>query len=127
VKRAGGRVYVQLWHSGRVSHPDLTGGELPVRPLRLLPKGSSISQAAAFRIRFPRELDAAEIGAIVSDFQRAGEAALEAGFDGVELHGAFGYLPDQFLRDRANRRTDAYGGPGREPCALYAGRANGAR
>jgi N-ethylmaleimide reductase len=110
VHHAGGRIFAQLWHVGRVSHPDFHGGELPVAPSALPVAGEAFTSNGKVKIVTPRALEARELPAIVDQFRRAAENAKAAGFDGVELHGANGYLLDQFLRDGSNRRTDAYGG-----------------
>ncbi len=116
VHDAGGRIYLQLWHVGRMSHPDFHDGALPVAPFAI-PFDGSIWKAdpvtgvgAMVPCPTPRALTRAEIKAIVGDFRRAARNALEAGFDGVEVHGANGYLVDQFLRTTSNTRTDEYGG-----------------
>jgi 2,4-dienoyl-CoA reductase-like NADH-dependent reductase (Old Yellow Enzyme family) len=107
---AGGRIILQLWHVGRVSDPSYLDGALPVAPSAIAPEGhvSLIRPKKAFVI--PRALELDEIAAIVGDYRRAAENAQAAGFDGVELHGANGYLLDQFLQDISNHRTDEYGG-----------------
>jgi N-ethylmaleimide reductase len=110
VHRAGGKIFAQLWHVGRVSHPDFHGGELPVAPSALPVQGEAFTNNGKVQIVTPRALETHEIPGIVDQFRRGAENAKAAGFDGIELHGANGYLPDQFLRDGANRRTDAYGG-----------------
>src|SRR5947209_14430595 len=111
VHRAGGLIFAQLWHVGRISHPDFHGGELPVAPSAIAPEGGEAFTAnGKVKIPTPRALEAHEIPGIVEQFRRGAENAKAAGFDGVELHGANGYLIDQFLRDGSNKRTDAYGG-----------------
>jgi N-ethylmaleimide reductase len=110
VHAAGGTIFAQLWHVGRVSHPDFHGGELPVAPSALPVEGEAFTQNGRVKIPTPRALAAHEIPGIVEQFRKAAENAKAAGFDGVELHGANGYLLDQFLRDGANQRTDEYGG-----------------
>jgi len=111
VHAAGGRIYNQLWHCGRVSHPDIRGGERPVGPSALPATGDFFLPTGRVDFPVPRALALEEIPAIVESFARATQLAREAGFDGVELHGANGYLQDQFLQDGSNVRTDAYGGP----------------
>jgi 2,4-dienoyl-CoA reductase-like NADH-dependent reductase (Old Yellow Enzyme family) len=105
VHEAGGRMFLQLWHVGRISDPELLDGQLPVAPSAI---------AAALRPKrphpVPRALETEEIPGIVEDFRRGAERAKAAGFDGVELHAANGYLIDQFLQDKTNKRTDRYGG-----------------
>jgi 2,4-dienoyl-CoA reductase-like NADH-dependent reductase (Old Yellow Enzyme family) len=108
---AGGCIVAQLWHVGRVSDPELLGGALPVGPSPIAPKGHVNHLRPLRPFVTPRPLESAEIPAIVGAYRRAAENAVKAGFDGVELHGANGYLLDQFLQDGSNQRTDAYGGP----------------
>jgi N-ethylmaleimide reductase len=111
VHRAGGRIYLQLWHVGRISHPSLQpSGALPVAPSAIAPMGESMTYDGMKPFVTPRALETAEIAGIVEDYRRGAENAKQAGFDGVELHGANGYLIDQFLRDGANKRGDRYGG-----------------
>lgn len=110
VHRVGGTIFAQLWHVGRVSHPDFHGGALPVAPSALPVEGEAFTANGKVKIPTPRALEASEIRGIVTQFRKGAENAKAAGFDGVELHGANGYLLDQFLRDGANVRTDAYGG-----------------
>jgi N-ethylmaleimide reductase len=111
VHRVGGRIYLQLWHVGRISHPLFQpDGALPVAPSAIAAAGTSYTPEGPRPFVTPRALDIAEIPGIVEQFRRGARNALEAGFDGVELHGANGYLPDQFLRDGTNQRQDAYGG-----------------
>ncbi len=106
----GGRIFLQLFHGGRQSHRDVTGGSTPVAP-SVVPFKGMAKTASGFVDSGPfRALEIAEIPGILADFRRAAQLALEAGFDGVELHGANGYLVDQFLQDGSNKRTDAYGG-----------------
>src|SRR4030095_14988409 len=106
VHAAGGTIFAQLWHVGRVSHSDFHGGELPVAPSALPVEGEAFTQNGRVKIPTPRALATHEIPGIVEQFRKAAENAKAAGFDGVELHGADGYLLDQFLRDGANQRTD---------------------
>jgi len=111
VHRAGGRIFLQLWHVGRISHPSLQpGGAPPVAPSALAPKGQAWTLDGMKDYVTPHALSAGEIAGVVEDFRRGARNARDAGFDGVELHGANGYLIDQFLRDGTNRRSDAYGG-----------------
>lgn len=110
VHAKGGRIFVQLWHVGRVSHVDLHGGEAPVAPSAIRAETKTFMNNGFADVSEPRALGAEEIPGIVEDFRKAAANAIEAGFDGVEVHGANGYLLDQFLRETANVRTDAYGG-----------------
>ena len=111
VHAAGGRIFLQLWHVGRISHPALQpDGALPVAPSALAPAGQAWTLDGMKPYVAPRALETSEIAGVVEDFRRGAANARAAGFDGVELHGANGYLIDQFLRDGTNRRTDRYGG-----------------
>jgi N-ethylmaleimide reductase len=110
VHRAGGKIFAQLWHVGRISHPDFHDGALPVAPSAIAADGEVFTTRGRTKMVAPRALDLHELPGIVAQFQKGAENAQAAGFDGVELHGANGYLLDQFLRDGANHRTDAYGG-----------------
>jgi N-ethylmaleimide reductase len=111
VHGAGGRIFLQLWHVGRISHPLLQpGGALPVAPSAIAPAGQAWTTNGMEAFVTPRALETNEIPGIVEDFRRGAANARDAGFDGVELHGANGYLIDQFLRDSTNKRSDHYGG-----------------
>jgi N-ethylmaleimide reductase len=111
VHSAGGRIFLQLWHVGRISHPSLQpDGAAPVAPSALQPPGQTMTLQGMQPFVTPRALETHEVAGIVEDFRRAAANAKIAGFDGVELHGANGYLIDQFLRDKTNQRTDRYGG-----------------
>ena len=111
VHARGGRIFPQLWHVGRISHPSLQpGGALPVAPSAIRPEATSYTAAGFKPCVTPRALATAEIPEIVEQYRRAARNALAAGFDGVEIHAANGYLIEQFLRDSTNKRTDAYGG-----------------
>lgn len=110
VHAAGSVIFAQLWHVGRVSHRDFQNGELPVAPSAIPFVGESYTRNGRQKAETPRALEIGEIKAIVEDFRRAAENAKLAGFDGVEIHGANGYLIDQFLQDISNKRTDEYGG-----------------
>jgi N-ethylmaleimide reductase len=110
VHRAGGRIFIQLWHVGRVSHPDFLGGALPVAPSSLPVEDYVHTPAGKMQIPVPRALETTEVPDIVRQFRHGAENARAAGFDGVEIHGANGYLLDQFLRSGSNKRTDQYGG-----------------
>ena len=110
VHQAGGKIFLQLWHVGRVSHPDFHDGLLPVAPSALPVEGELFTPLGKKNIVTPRALEAGEIPAVVEQFRKGAENAMAAGFDGVEIHGANGYLLDQFIKDGSNHRTDAYGG-----------------
>lgn len=111
VHQKNGRIFVQLWHAGRTAHSELLpGNALPVAPSAIAAEGDTHTPSGKKPFETPRALDVAEIGKVVESFARAAELAAEAGFDGVEIHGAFGYLIEQFLADGSNKRTDGYGG-----------------
>jgi N-ethylmaleimide reductase len=110
VHKAGGKIFLQLWHVGRISHSDFHGGQPPVAPSAIAAEGKTWTQEGQKDYSKPRALDASELPGIVEDFRRGAQNAKDAGFDGVELHGANGYLLDQFTRDGTNKRTDNYGG-----------------
>jgi N-ethylmaleimide reductase len=110
VHAAGGHIFCQIWHCGRVAHPDMRGGEAPVGPSPIPASGDFFLPSGRVDFPVPRELHIEEIPPIVESFAVATRNARVAGFDGVELHGANGYLQDQFLQDGSNKRTDAYGG-----------------
>jgi N-ethylmaleimide reductase len=106
-----GRIFMQLWHTGRISHPALLpGNAVPVAPSAIKPAGQSWTLTGPQDFVTPRALEIEEIAGIVTDFRNATRRALEAGFDGVELHAASGYLPEQFLSSGTNQREDSYGG-----------------
>lgn len=107
----GSRIFAQLWHVGRISHPSLQPeGGLPVAPSAIRPNVKAFTATGFEPCVTPRALEAAEIPGIIEDYRHATRKALDAGFDGVEIHAANGYLIEQFLRDSTNTRTDAYGG-----------------
>lgn len=110
VHRAGGRIMLQLWHVGRVSHPIYLDGATPVAPSAIAPEGHVSLLRPQQPYPIPRALELSEISGIIEAYRRGAANAKAAGFDGVELHGANGYLLDQFLQDSANKRTDRYGG-----------------
>lgn len=111
VHAKGGKIVIQLWHVGRISHPALQeGGALPVAPSAVTPKGWVFTGQGKEDMVTPRALELAELPGVVADYKRAAQNAKAAGFDGVEIHAANGYLIDQFLRDKTNLRTDNYGG-----------------
>ncbi len=108
VHEAGGRIFLQLWHVGRISDPIFLDGRLPVAPSAIAPAGYLSHVRKPFVT--PRALERDEIPGVLATYRRGAENAQAAGFDGVEVHGANGYLLDQFLQDKSNRRTDDYGG-----------------
>jgi len=110
VHGAGARIFLQLWHVGRVSHPVFLDGALPVAPSPIAPAGhvSLVRPVTGYVV--PRALEREEIAGVIGQFRQGAQNALAAGFDGVEIHGANGYLLDQFLQDRSNQRSDDYGG-----------------
>jgi N-ethylmaleimide reductase len=111
VHQQGGRIFLQLWHCGRISHPSLLpNGELPVAPSPIAAEGMASTYEGEKPFVTPRALETDEIPQIVEMYRQGAANALEAGFDGVEVHNANGYLLDQFLRDGSNQRTDQYGG-----------------
>lgn len=111
VHAKGGKIFVQLWHVGRISHVDLQpGGGAPVAPSAIRAETKTFVNNGFAEVSEPRALEIDELPGIVDDFRQAAANAIDAGFDGVEIHGANGYLLEQFLKDGANRRTDAYGG-----------------
>ena len=112
VHEKGGKIFAQLWHTGRASHSDFHGGKLPVAPSSIAihdqePRKTNLGPRPN---DVPRALETSEISGVVADYSRAASLAREAGFDGVEIHGANGYLVDQFLQSKTNHRTDEYGG-----------------
>lgn len=111
VHRAGGRMFLQLWHVGRISHPLFLNGATPVAPSAIAPKGKVSLVRPETPYVVPRALEHSEIAGVIEAFRRGAQNAQQAGFDGVELHAANGYLIDQFLQDGTNRRSDDYGGP----------------
>ncbi|TXH04752.1 MAG: alkene reductase [Nevskiaceae bacterium] len=111
VHAKGGKIVAQLWHVGRISHPDLQpGGALPVAPSAINAGLFTTTQNGKMAQVTPRALETHEVAGIVADYRHAAQTAKNAGFDGVEIHAANGYLLEQFLRDSTNRRTDEYGG-----------------
>jgi len=110
VHAKGGHIFVQIWHCGRISHPDFHDGELPVAPSAIKPQGQAFTVEGLKDFVTPRALSSDEIREIVQQYKHAAKQAVKAGFDGVEIHSANGYLLDQFLRDGSNHRTDQYGG-----------------
>jgi 2,4-dienoyl-CoA reductase-like NADH-dependent reductase (Old Yellow Enzyme family) len=110
VHEAGGRIFAQIWHVGRISDPIYLNGRLPVAPSAIAAEGTVSLLRPKKEFETPRELVMAEIPGIVAAYKRGAQHAKVAGFDGVELHGANGYLLDQFLQSGTNHRTDRYGG-----------------
>ena len=111
VHAAGGRIFLQLWHVGRISHPSLQpDNALPVAPSAIVPAGQAWTLDGMKPYVTPRALETAEIPGLVAQYRQGAANAKAAGFDGVEVHAAHGYLLDQFLRDKTNQRTDKYGG-----------------
>jgi N-ethylmaleimide reductase len=112
VHALGGRIFLQAWHVGRISHVDLQeNNQAPVAPSAIRAKGKTFVNGTFAEVSEPRALALEEIPGIIESFKRGTANALEAGFDGVEVHGANGYLLEQFAKDGTNRRTDSYGGP----------------
>ena len=110
VHEKGGKIVLQLWHVGRISHPSLLNGAVPVAPSAIKPAGKAFTYQGLVDYVEPRALEVSELPTIVQDYVHATKCAIAAGFDGVEIHAANGYLLDQFLRDGSNIRTDNYGG-----------------
>lgn len=111
VHAQGGVIFCQLWHVGRISHPDLQPqNALPVAPSAIKPEGNAFTETGFKPFVTPRALETEEIPGIIAQYVHAGECAKRAGFDGIEIHSANGYLLDQFIRDSSNKRTDNYGG-----------------
>ncbi len=110
VHEKGGTIFLQLWHVGRISHPAFHNGETPVSASAIKPAGETYTPEGMKAFVTPRALTTDEVKEVVQDYIKAAENAMEAGFDGVEIHGANGYLIDQFLRDGTNHREDEYGG-----------------
>ena len=119
VHSRGGRIFIQLWHCGRISHPSmLPGNALPVAPSAIQPEGQAFTYQGLQSYVTPRALALADIPHVIQQYRTAAKNALEAGFDGVEIHAANGYLLDQFIRDGSNQRTDSYGGTAENRCRL---------
>ncbi len=116
VHEKGGHIFLQLWHVGRISHPSFHGGLLPIAPSAIAPAGEHYTPEGMKPFETPRALITSEVGTIVEQYVQGAKNAMEAGFDGVEVHGANGYLIDQFLRDGTNRRDDIYGGSVENRC-----------
>jgi len=119
VHKEGGHIFIQLWHVGRISHPSLqANGEAPVAPSAIKPAGEVVTYAGMQPYVTPRALETDEIAGIINDYAQATRNAKAAGFDGVEIHAANGYLLDQFIRDGTNQRTDQYGGSLENRCRI---------
>lgn len=110
VHRHGGRIFLQLWHTGRVSHPDFQDGDAPIGPSAIAARGKTHTPSGVKPYVMPRAMTRRDIASAVREYAVAAQGAREARFDGVEIHAANGYLIDQFIRDGSNHRTDAYGG-----------------
>jgi N-ethylmaleimide reductase len=110
VHAAGAKIVAQIWHVGRISHPEITGGLQPVAPSAVAPNIMTTTRNGKLPAPVPHALTASEIKDVVNQYRQGAANAMRAGFDGVEIHGANGYLIDQFLRESTNLRTDAYGG-----------------
>lgn len=110
VHQSGGKIFLQLWHVGRISHPAFHGGELPLAPSAIKPDGKIYTPEGMKEFVTPHPLSTGEIKIVVEQYVQGAKNAMEAGSDGVEIHGANGYLIDQFLRDGTNTRDDEYGG-----------------
>ncbi|ACO45464.1 alkene reductase [Deinococcus deserti] len=110
VHAEGGRIFAQIWHVGRISHSSYLGGSAPLAPSAVRPAGQLYTHGGMVDFETPRALEVSELPGIVEDFRQAAVNALQAGFDGVEIHGANGYLLNQFLETGTNQRTDEYGG-----------------
>ena len=119
VHAAGGRIALQLWHVGRISEPLVLDGATPISASAIAATGFISHQKPKRPFPVPRALELHEIPRVVEAFRQAAENAQAAGFDGVEIHGANGYLLDQFLQDNSNKRSDAYGGPARNRARLH--------
>ncbi len=111
VHAKGGHIFIQLWHVGRISHPSLQpGNALPVAPSAIRPQGEAVTCDGMQPFETPHALTLEQIPGVIADYVAAAKRARDAGFDGVEIHSANGYLLDEFLRDGSNTRTDIYGG-----------------
>lgn len=116
VREKGGHIFLQLFHCGRISHPVFQGGKSPVAPSAVRPAGEVFTPDGPQPFETPRALETSEIAGIVEQYAKGAKNALKAGFHGVEIHAANGYLPDQFQNDGSNRRTDQYGGSVENRC-----------
>lgn len=118
VHQKGGKIVLQLWHGGRACHPFLNNDHTPVAPSAIAIEGETYTPKGKVPYMTPRALELSEIPSIIEGFASAAKNAKAAGFDGVEVHGANGYILDQFMRDSANKRTDSYGGSIENRCRL---------
>ena len=125
VHKRDGKIFLQLWHTGRISHPDLHGGELPVAPSAIAPEGQAFTNEGLKDHVTPRALETAEIPPIVENYRHAAQCAKDAGFDGVEVHLRIIIFWNNSFRDSTNKRTDQYGGSGGEPAAVSVGGCEG--
>lgn len=112
----GGRIVAQIWHVGRVTHPDINGGHVPLAPSAVRANGFAYTSSGKLAYPQPQALSLAQIREVVDEYRRGAANAMRAGFDGVEIHGANGYLIDQFLKDGSNLRNDEYGGSVENRC-----------
>lgn len=110
VHKKGGRIHIQAFHAGRAAHPDQIGGQTPISASAIAINGTVHTQNGRVDHVVPKEATLDDIKKVIADFKKSAELAKKAGFDGFEVHGANGYLLDQFLRGSANKRTDNYGG-----------------
>ncbi len=110
VHGAGGRIFIQLWHVGRISHPDFHNGDLPLAPSAINPNEKSYTPEGFKETVTPKEMNTEDIKRTIEDFKQAAKNAVEAGFDGVEIHSSNGYLFHQFFNGTSNKRDDQYGG-----------------
>ncbi len=110
VHAKGGKIFLQLWHMGRASHSSFHGGSLPVSASAIAINGTAHTPVGSVPYETPRALEESEIPGVVADYKAAAALSMAAGFDGVEIHAANGYLIDQFLQSKSNVRSDAYGG-----------------
>jgi N-ethylmaleimide reductase len=110
VHAKGGKIYLQLWHMGRASHSSFLGGSPPVSASAIAINGTAHTPVGSVPYETPRALDESEIPGVVADYKAAAALSMAAGFDGVEIHAANGYLIDQFMQSKSNQRSDSYGG-----------------
>ena len=110
VHAKGGKIFLQLWHMGRAAHSSFQGGNLPVSASAIAINGNTHTAAGSEPYETPRALEESEIPGVVADYKNAAARCMAAGFDGVEIHAANGYLIDQFMQSKTNQRSDSYGG-----------------